>query len=224
MSELADFLAALAAEQGSNQLQLVPGTVTALSPLTVTVAGSSTTAASVKRLTGYVPAVSDVVIMLREGPSFLIIGTVGSTGTGTGYKGLVSSAIVDVSVQGPSSASAVIDKTIFDVVAPANGWVEVVIGTVYYGFSGGNVTSARGGLYSNNLGTQPSGGVWQSYTDLGGAVAGATWTAILGSPVILIAPVTAGVSTGVIFRGSWTASPAANCWFAGMASCKLYAS
>jgi hypothetical protein len=152
-TDLGTFLA-YAADVGASSLGVVPGTVTAVSPLTVTVAGSTTAAAGVSRLGTYNPRVGDVVM--------------------------------------------------------------------YYGFSGGNVTSARGGLYSNSAGG-PDGGAVQAYTALGGAVAGGTWARLDFSAMVLVFPIAAGASTGVIFRGSWTASPAANCWFGGYASCKLYA-
>lgn len=76
MSGLVDFVWSLAGDSGP-QVVIRVGTVTATSPLTVTLGASTTpTVGSVNRLSSYTPTTSDVVLVLLNGPAVIVLGKV----------------------------------------------------------------------------------------------------------------------------------------------------
>lgn len=74
MSDLGDFLAGLTGSTPATGISY--GTVTAASPLTVALAGSTTAVAGLKRLASYTPAVGDVVAVWKDGAARLVLGKV----------------------------------------------------------------------------------------------------------------------------------------------------
>lgn len=73
MSDLGDFLAGIPPEQ---PLQLALGMVTATSPLTITINGSQKTIVSPPKLGSAMFGVGERVVVLRDGPALLVLGSV----------------------------------------------------------------------------------------------------------------------------------------------------
>lgn len=68
----ADFLADAARSGGNTSLE--PARVIHLTPLTISIAGATATAAGVKRLGSYSPHVGDTIAVLRSGSTLLVLG------------------------------------------------------------------------------------------------------------------------------------------------------
>lgn len=76
MSDLDDLARALLPDPAESRLQLRKGQVSAVSAptVTITLGGSTTTIAGVSYLASYTPTVNDVVFVLVDGPSLLVLG------------------------------------------------------------------------------------------------------------------------------------------------------
>jgi hypothetical protein len=115
----------------------------------------------------------------------------------------------------------VADNNLPTLTATVNGWAEVIISPIAFGFASGQLTTGMyAGLYSNSV-TGVSGAM-QVYTiPASTGPPASTWQMISGS-LILVFPVTAGNSYVPTFRGAGpTNNPAM--WWDYYASAKLYA-
>jgi len=76
VSDLDDLARALLPDPAEPKLQLRKGQVTAIAAptVTVTLGGSSTAIAGVSHLASYSPTVNDIVFVLVDGPSLLVLG------------------------------------------------------------------------------------------------------------------------------------------------------
>jgi len=137
----------------------------------------------------------------------------------TTLEGKLAATVIDL---GPISMSAGgQDFNVHSVTPTVNGWVEVTLGVIYYGFSGTNITTFSTILFCNQI-TAPDGGALQTPASGGGGLPGATWGRVAPPPP-LIFPVVAGAGTYVTtFRAGYTVTTT-NCYVRVYGTGKLYA-
>jgi hypothetical protein len=122
-----------------------------------------------------------------------------------------------------ASGPGTIDQNLPNINASYAGWVEVLMGSIYYGFSGTGVTSlGTVGLYTNNI-TGADSGALQVYTltSAWGALGSGVWGRI-NANLIMVFPVVASGGYQVVFRGT-VPSGSGNCYFRANCSVKVYA-
>jgi len=113
------------------------------------------------------------------------------------------------------------DTNFWTFTASRDGFIEVIPGTIEYGYSGGGITSALSMIYSNSIGSPMAGGAMQTASKALPALGGGVWGRGDGCAPF-IAPITAGNTYVITWRFNYTPSTS-NCYVQSYMTLKQYA-